>query len=65
MKITTINPATEEILAEYDAISPEQVNYEVKDSRIIFGNIKNSGIGQELSNYGLKEFVNVKSVIVN
>jgi len=65
MKITTINPATEEILAEYDAIHPGQINHEVKDSRIIFGGIKNSGIGHKLSNYGLKEFVNVKSVIVN
>lgn len=65
MKIATVNPVTEEILAEYDAIPTEQVNHEVKDSRIIFGGIKNPCIGQELSNYGLKEFVNVKSVIVN
>lgn len=64
MKIT-VNQVTEEILAEYDAIPPEQVNHEVKDSRIIFGDIKNSGMRQELSNYGLKEFVNVKSVIMN
>ena len=39
MKIKTINPATEEILAEYDAIAPEQVNHEVNDSRKVFESI--------------------------
>ena len=39
MKIKTINPATEEILAEYDAVTPEQVNHEVHDSRKVFETI--------------------------
>ena len=39
MKITTINPATEEVLAEYDAIPVEQVKDEVQDSRMIFNSI--------------------------
>ncbi len=39
MKITTVNPATEEIIAEYDAVTPEQVNHEVQDSRMIFEKI--------------------------
>jgi Aldehyde dehydrogenase family. len=39
MKITTVNPATEEILAEYDAIPVEQVKDEVNDSRVVFNSI--------------------------
>jgi len=40
VKVTTINPVTEEVIAEYDVVSTEKIAEAVKKSRIAFSDWK-------------------------
>jgi succinate-semialdehyde dehydrogenase/glutarate-semialdehyde dehydrogenase len=52
----------ERIIARIEA-GTTSINGRVKsDPRLPFGGIKNSGYGRELSQYGIKEFVNIQTV---
>ena len=63
--IWTKDLARAEKLARELEVGFVAVNDMVKsDPRLPFGGIKKSGIGRELSHYGLKEFMNIKSVVI-
>jgi len=59
----TRDPARGERLAAEIEAGAVFVNGLVKsDPRLPFGGVKKSGYGRELSEYGIREFVNIKSV---
>ena len=61
---TTDRARAERLAAEIQA-GVVVVNGQVRsDPRMPFGGVKDSGWGRELSEFGMREFVNVKSVIV-
>ena len=63
--VWTADPARGERLARELEVGSVFVNGLVRsDPRLPFGGVKRSGYGRELSEYGLKEFVNIKTVWV-
>jgi succinate-semialdehyde dehydrogenase/glutarate-semialdehyde dehydrogenase len=56
----------ERIAAEHLEAGISFVNENVRsDSRMPFGGVKHSGYGRECSEFGIREFVNIKSVLVH
>ncbi len=63
--IWSADKAKAEMLAQQLEAGNVFINDIVKsDTRLPFGGIKRSGFGRELSEYGLKEFVNIKTVYI-
>ncbi len=64
--IWTADRARAEALAARIEAGSVFINGMVKsDPRLPFGGVKMSGFGRELSSYGIKEFVNIKTVVIS
>lgn len=63
--IWTRQPEKAELLSKKLVCGAVFINALVRsDPRLPFGGVKNSGYGRELSHYGIREFVNVKTIFV-
>ncbi|MGZ5090832.1 MAG: aldehyde dehydrogenase family protein [Burkholderiales bacterium] len=63
--LTRDRPKGERIAAELMESGLAYVNRDIEeDPRLPFGGVKASGYGRELSSYGIKEFVSIKTVYV-
>jgi succinate-semialdehyde dehydrogenase/glutarate-semialdehyde dehydrogenase len=52
-------------IAKYIEAGNVAINLQVRsDPKLPFGGVKKSGVGRELSRYGILEFVNIKSVMI-
>ena len=62
MAYQTVNPYTNELVKSYPYPSEAEIDAAMVKSDIPFGGVKNSGDGNELTEFGIREFVSNKVV---